>query len=458
MRAVSVTSLARVQRRQADLAIREVKSAVSLERKGDVPGAAKAMDLAWPHVVQALSWCLHEGVPSEDRDRCLVTLVLVAHAHLALRQSPADHTLTLHEALGGASRLGDEASAIRIEAVRVGALTRAGSFKDGLHKARRLLRRARLRKDVALTTLAAGALVSSLSGLGRSRLALLAARGRVALLRTGRDRVGLAEALSDLGGVLDDLGEREQAAVVLDEALVLARQRKLVRVQADVTNTLGILHKYAGRLDRALELYAEQLRLGRLLRDHERQATALNNMGLAFVELRRFDDARECFHEALRLRQAIGNVQGIGRLHGCLGIVAKHLEEYDVALAEYGAWIQICRATGDMRSESQAVGNQANVVRRLGRHDEAIALYHEALRLDWLVGDVHSEAIDHYNLGVAYEEAGRLQEAELAYRTTIPLLARVGHARGEVLARMQLRGVLLGRGDDELLPPSSSGS
>ncbi|HEX8919471.1 MAG TPA: tetratricopeptide repeat protein, partial [Chloroflexota bacterium] len=104
----------------------------------------------------------------------------------------------------------------------------------------------------------------------------------LALYRAAEDKVGLAAALSTLGGTMKEQGDYKEAMAILDESLALRRE----------------------------------------LGDTARIASALNSVGGAARWQGQYDRAESCFNEALQLYTERGDTAGIGHMLFRLGDVA----------------------------------------------------------------------------------------------------------------------------------------
>jgi tetratricopeptide (TPR) repeat protein len=133
----------------------------------------------------------------------------------------------------------------------------------------------------------------------------------LALFRAAGDISGEANALAQLGMLLDDLGDHERATLLEERALKLFRTSDDRHNVARLLNSRGLAAYDIGDYDRAASLLEESLSLARSLGAWHAVALALNNLALVAQERRDFGLAMTQQREALEIWQRIGNQDGI---------------------------------------------------------------------------------------------------------------------------------------------------
>jgi predicted ATPase/class 3 adenylate cyclase len=125
-----------------------------------------------------------------------------------------------------------------------------------------------------------------------------------------------------LGVLLDQRGEPERAAELVERSLaVFRRQDDRERVGAAL-NSLGSIKRVLGDFNAARSLLEESLAVRRELGDQARMASSLSNLGIVAFEQGDLDDAEARFVEALDLDRAHGNEWGAGAALDNLAAVA----------------------------------------------------------------------------------------------------------------------------------------
>jgi tetratricopeptide (TPR) repeat protein len=123
---------------------------------------------------------------------------------------------------------------------------------------------------------------------GDTPRAITSLQEAVTLWRQVDDRVGLALALSNLGGVLIST-DTSKAISMLEEALKI-RQSLNDQLGVDATlMNLGLAVQKQGNSERAIELFTESLRLARAVKDNYSMGVTLVNLGDAQTNQGHYD-------------------------------------------------------------------------------------------------------------------------------------------------------------------------
>ena len=166
---------------------------------------------------------------------------------------------------------------------------------------------------------------------------------------------------------------------------------------AEAHSNLGVTLKELGRLDEAEVSYKKAIALKPDL------AEAHSNLGNTLKKLGRLDEAEVSNTQAIALKPDYAEA------HSNLGNTLQELGRLDEAKASYKQAIALKPDYAEVHS------NLGNVLKELGRLDEAEVSYTQAIALK----PDHAEA--HNNLGGMLQELGRLDEAEVSYKQVIAL-------------------------------------
>jgi tetratricopeptide (TPR) repeat protein len=134
-----------------------------------------------------------------------------------------------------------------------------------------------------------------------------------------------------LGVLLDQRGEPERAAELVERSLAVFRDEGDRERVGTALNSLGSIKRVLGDFDAARTLLEESLAIRRELGDQARMASSLSNLGIVAFEQGALDDAEARFVEALELDRAHGNEWGAGAALDNLSAVA--IEHGDYATA-----------------------------------------------------------------------------------------------------------------------------
>jgi Flp pilus assembly protein TadD len=200
-----------------------------------------------------------------------------------------------------------------------------------------------------------------------------------------------AEAFSNLGNSLKDIGRLDEAEARYTQAIALRPN------YAEAHSNLGNTLKEMGRLEEAVVRHMQAIEL------KPDYAEAYSNLGLTLQELGRCDEAEASYRHAISLKP------DFFQAHNNLGSTLKNLGRLDEAEASYNQAIAL------KPDYAEAYSNLGVALKELGRLDEAEESHNKAIGLkpDYAQG--------HCNLGVTLQEGGRLEEAEASHRKAIAL-------------------------------------
>jgi len=200
-----------------------------------------------------------------------------------------------------------------------------------------------------------------------------------------------AEAHSNLGGILNDLGHLKEA---------LASQRRALEIRPsfpEAYNNLANTLQGLGRLDDAVATYRRALDI------KPDYAEAHGNLGIALRDLGRLNDAVSSCRRALKLNPDYA--EG----HSHLGSTLKDLGQLDEAVASY-------RRSLEFKPDYvEGHSNLGIALRDLGRLNDAVSSCRRALRVN------PDYAEGHNHLGNALKDLGWLNVAVATYRRTLEI-------------------------------------
>lgn len=176
---------------------------------------------------------------------------------------------------------------------------------------------------------------------GRVELAMRLAERGLRMARAGRDRLGEAAALNDMGQVRTRLGEYEEAVDHFSRALALTEYSYGYGAARSIFR-IGEVRRRQGRLDEAADLQHQALRRYRMMGQVISEAEVLNGLGATRLSQGRLDEAADLFHtartasEACLLRHDLADaLAGLGRVGEARGDAAQARHWWEQAVALY---------------------------------------------------------------------------------------------------------------------------
>jgi tetratricopeptide (TPR) repeat protein len=183
--------------------------------------------------------------------------------------------------------------------------------------------------------------------------------------------------------------------------------------EAEILNSLGILHAQRNEQEKSFVCHAKALALRRVHGDRYGECVSLNNMNFPLLHKGWLEQAHNCLLEALAIAREIGYAGWLPTVLLNLGLTGVRLGRWQESLdwceqADLVALEQI-----DSLKEN-VLGVRGRAYQGLGRLEEAIRCHEEALRINRDNGQPKhpiDEASKLNLLGRTYQAAGRLQEA-----------------------------------------------
>jgi eukaryotic-like serine/threonine-protein kinase len=297
--------------------------------------------------------------------------------------------------------------------------------------------------------------------LGRPDLALPHAEAALELARTaygGKDNLEVAQAFSDLGHVLNDLGRVGDA--LPDKLAALEMRQRIFQGDnlkvAESLNNVAYCLDDLGRSTEALPKYGEALAmLQRIYKgDNPDIATTVDNMGFCFYALGRFDEALPKFTAALEMRQRIYKgddpllVTSLNNVASCLDVLDRSTE----ALPQHEAALAMAQRIypGDQAAVAKMLHNIAVCLDDLDRPAEALPSYEKALQMRQRIykGDHRDVAVSLNKIAGCLDSLGQHAEAVLDHREALTVLQRLILAQpSNYLLKMDLAETYRALGD-----------
>ncbi len=245
------------------------------------------------------------------------------------------------------------------------------------------------------------------------------------LYREIGDRLGTANAIGNLGLVYVDTGEHARAADLLEQALVLHQEIDNRRGEASTLNALGHVRSRAGNAAEAMSLYRRSLTVYRETGNRLGEANAFNNLANRLADTGNFAEAIELYQQALALYRQLGNRYGeantlmnIGDTRGETGDYVEAIELGQQALALH-------REVGNRIGEAGTLTNLGSARQRIGDLDEALELQRQALALFREIGVPRGEAVALNSIGQVLFENGQPSEALEVFAEALELARRI---------------------------------
>jgi tetratricopeptide (TPR) repeat protein len=279
--------------------------------------------------------------------------------------------------------------------------------------------------------------VTQLIEQGKYREAIPIAEGALEVAKRvrGPERPETAEAMNNLGLLLQKIGNYTKAEPLLEEALRM-RQKVLGSEHPDTAtslNNLGLLYWAMGEYAKAEPLYQEALRIRQkvLGSEHPLTAISLNNLALLYQNMGEYAKAEPLYQEALRIWQKVLGPEHPGTAISLnnLALLYQNMGEYTKAEPLYQEALRIRQKVlgSEHPDTANSLNNLGGLYWAMGEYAKAKPLYQEALRIrQKVLGSEHPDtALSLFNLGSLYQSMGEYAKAEPLYQEALRIRQKV---------------------------------
>jgi len=185
---------------------------------------------------------------------------------------------------------------------------------------------------------------------------------------------------TDLGNLLQNMGNFEGARQAYEAALIIAKNQQDERQIGVVESDLGALALVEGDLAEAAQRYLDALRTFQRLGEPAVEAMYWHQLGRVYQEAKQWEAAEQAYRESARLEEAQGNLQGAAGSWDGLAQVCKATGNAQAAEDWYRKALAGRRDSGDRMGEAITLNNLAALLHTLpGRLAEARQVAEAAL-------------------------------------------------------------------------------
>lgn len=225
------------------------------------------------------------------------------------------------------------------------------------------------------------------------------------------DETEQADALLNLGQVLELVGDWERAETVEREALALAVAAADAATTGWCRAALAEVTRKQGRYDEAAELLEAAAASFDDAGDLAGKAQVLHLAGTVSAQRGDLKTAESKYRESLAIRERLDDQAGIASLLSNLGVVAEYSADLAEARRCHERALQARAAIGDRWAIAVSNTNLGMIAVLQEQFEEARDLFEEAMRLNEQVGDAWMVAVSHNNLGNAHRGLRATKEA-----------------------------------------------
>jgi tetratricopeptide (TPR) repeat protein len=247
------------------------------------------------------------------------------------------------------------------------------------------------------------------------------------------DRLGQANALTNLGSVRWRMADYPGAVQTLETALEIYRDLGDRRGQGNALTYLGRTRHMTGDYPGAAQTLETALEIYRDLGDRRGQAIALTYLGRTWQVTGDYLGAAQTLEQALEIYRDLGDRLGQGNALVVLGAVRRRTGDYPGAARWLEQGLGIFRDIG-VRTGEAATLNECGTLHRLrGDFTQAEGCHQQALELARAIMSSWDEAEALAGLGRCAMTSGHATQAEDLLRQALEIFQRIGAAEGRDL-------------------------
>jgi tetratricopeptide (TPR) repeat protein/transcriptional regulator with XRE-family HTH domain len=275
--------------------------------------------------------------------------------------------------------------------------------------------------------------------------AALAHEEALTIYRELGSRQGQANSLSHLGTVWTLTDDYQRAADALETALVFYRTLGDREGQADTLNHLGVVRRLTHDLRGAVKVLEEALGAYRVLGNKQGQATTLTYLGTILRRTGDYTGAAQAQQQALVIHRELGNKQGQANALCYLGTIHREIGQYVRAAEEQEQALDMYREIGSQLGQANAMSELGAVRRMVGDYLGAAQVQEGALGIYKAIRDLAGQAMSLCELGALHrqtEDVGRAEELLEQARGIFEELGDVADVLNELGTLHRVRGDL----------------
>ncbi len=255
------------------------------------------------------------------------------------------------------------------------------------------------------------------------------------LVKENLEPVQIIKRLMIRGMCRNRLGNREEATIILEEALGLATHNSDERARAAVLSSIGLLYLSRGFLSRSRDYFKRAVKLYGETADRYGRAASLLNLGIVKGRLGSFAEAEDDIGKAAEGFTESGWEIGLCRSHLALGNVQRYRAYPDKAAQLYERARKIAASRGYLRENALGMSYLGRVSFMLEEYGEAEEMLLKAAELARDVSPGRDIEIQNYRyLADIYLISGEEEKAERYFRKALELAKRFKAEREEGLA------------------------
>jgi len=250
------------------------------------------------------------------------------------------------------------------------------------------------------------------------------------------DKKGKSIALLYIGDAYDSESRFDQALAYYEKSLAISEEIGDKSVAARILNGMGLSHDSLGHHELALELLMKSRALSEELNDKETLGITLNSIAITYIDHGRYAEALECLQKSLKILEGMGS--GGDKLHLAgrlvnIGMIYRRQGDTDQALAYYRKSLKILEELNDKFGIANLQNNIGVIYKMQGLYEQSLEWFQKSLRGYEEIKSRRGVARSLNNIGSTYHLQGRHEQALEQFMKSLRIREEVKDRPGIIL-------------------------
>ncbi len=257
-----------------------------------------------------------------------------------------------------------------------------------------------------------------------------------------------AEAIRGLANVYLEMGLWKKAIPLLENAIALAEEHRLVKTLSSGLNDLGDAYYNLGDVDLAIRFHERALKVARESGYRKAEGISLGDLGNCYLELGKVQEACAYYEKALEIADAIGDAENACLWLPRLGSIYSVIDPL-LSIKYLNKARDIARSMYYPARELTVLFTLGAVYRTANRLTDAKINYERALFLAESIHDRSKRAKICTHLGVCHMFLKDYDQARKYFELAVEITRKLKEPLGEAIGLVNLGSLLLAQGFKE---------
>ncbi len=258
-----------------------------------------------------------------------------------------------------------------------------------------------------------------------------------------------ANALGDIGFVLEMQGDNEEAMIYYEKTLAIQQLISDKSGASTTLNNMGLNYNKQGNFDLSLKCHVDAMKLQNVINDKEGIASSFNHIGLLYNNQGNIEKALEYYHKSLKIREEINDTYGLSISYSNIGLVYQHQGHLNKALEYCLKSLKLQEELVDKEGIARSLNNIGAIYKDMKNVPLAVSYFQKAIVIQEEINDRIGIAYSYNNIGAIYNNKENYKEAVIWYSKSLKIFEELENQKGTAYAADNLALSLLYVGESE---------